>query len=124
MNCNASAMLWTRSARLMVVKVFSSLGIWNRIRERNSTLVYRRLYTPLNWCLYWAFNRRKHGVRHRKRLAGKARISPVRGDREAGEHSRHGGLPQDGRRGRARFRRVLGPSRARDARMVEAFHQG
>src|ERR1043166_7742067 len=101
MNCNASAMLWTRSARLMVVKSFSSLGIGKPgsepgIWERNSTLVYRRLYTPLNWCLYWAFTRRKHVVRHRKRPAGKARISPVRGGREAGEHSRHGGLPQDG----------------------------
>src|SRR6185436_7754384 len=122
MNCSASAMLWTRSALAMVL---ISLGFPDReFGKRVLTLAYRRLYTPLIWCLYWVTHRGGKHVEHRNHAAGKAGVPAGCGSRQAGQHPRHGGVPQDGGGSRARFRRLLGPPRARVAAVVEALHQG
>ena len=49
---------------------------------------------------------------------------PAAGVRQAGQHFRHGRLPRAVRRGRARFRRLLGAARAREPALAQAVHQG
>ena len=47
---------------------------------------------------------------------------PADGVRQAGQHLRHGRLPEAVRRGRARFRRVLGAARAGARAVAQAVH--
>src|SRR3954465_15947593 len=96
MNCSASATLWTRSALAMVVTRDSQSWEFRIARwKRDSTLAYGLPDTPRVWCLYWVTHLGGMHVQLRNHAAREAGVPASCGSGQAGQHPRHGGVPQD-----------------------------
>src|SRR5689334_15386637 len=98
--------------------------------KSSALMMVATLYTPLIWCFYSSAGRKSarsessrrneeevYGVHHRIGAARVAGLSACAGVRQAGEHLRDGGVPEDGRRGGEGLRRLLGSPCAREPRL-------